>query len=100
MLVADLDLGDIARGKFDFDVIGHYARPDVFQMRVNEEVMTGVAECESSLPPVAGSVPTAALTDGERRTLTFSRFSMGEKLRTRRPAHRFIFPILTTCHDR
>ena len=36
VLYADLDLGDIARGKFDFDVIGHYARPDVFQLRVNE----------------------------------------------------------------
>jgi hypothetical protein len=34
---ADLDLGEIARGKFDFDVTGHYARPDVFQLWVNEE---------------------------------------------------------------
>ena len=42
MLVADLDLGEIARGKFDFDVIGHYARPDVFQLRVNEGEMRGV----------------------------------------------------------
>jgi nitrilase len=36
ILVADLDLGEIARGKFDFDAVGHYARPDVFQLRVNE----------------------------------------------------------------
>ena len=42
MLVADLDMGDVARGKFDFDVIGHYARPDVFELRVNEEVRTVV----------------------------------------------------------
>ena len=42
MLVADLDMGDVARGKFDFDVIGHYARPDVFQLRVNEEVRRAV----------------------------------------------------------
>jgi nitrilase len=36
MLVADLDLGEIARGKFDFDVAGHYQRPDVFRFSVNE----------------------------------------------------------------
>jgi nitrilase len=36
MLVADLDLAEVAQAKFDFDVVGHYARPDVFQLRVNE----------------------------------------------------------------
>ena len=36
ILTADLDLGDIGRGKFDFDVAGHYSRPDVFQLIVNE----------------------------------------------------------------
>lgn len=28
ILTADLDLDDIARGKFDLDVTGHYSRPD------------------------------------------------------------------------
>jgi len=37
ILVADLDLSLIPQAKFDFDVIGHYARPDVFQLIVNEE---------------------------------------------------------------
>lgn len=36
ILLADLDPDDIARGKFDLDVVGHYARPDVFQLHVNE----------------------------------------------------------------
>ena len=36
MLTADLDLGEIAEGKFDLDVAGHYARPDVFQLVVND----------------------------------------------------------------
>lgn len=36
ILTADLDLGEIARGKYDFDAVGHYARPDVFQLLVNE----------------------------------------------------------------
>lgn len=36
LLVADIDLNDIPRGKYDFDVTGHYARPDVFTLLVNE----------------------------------------------------------------
>ncbi len=36
VLTAELDLGEIARGKYDFDVAGHYARPDVFRLHVNE----------------------------------------------------------------
>lgn len=37
ILFADLDLGEVARSKFDFDVVGHYARPDVFKLIVNEK---------------------------------------------------------------
>jgi nitrilase len=36
ILTATLDLQDIGRGKFDFDVVGHYSRPDVFSLIVNE----------------------------------------------------------------
>lgn len=36
ILTAELDLDDIVRGKFDFDAVGHYARPDIFQLSVNE----------------------------------------------------------------
>lgn len=36
ILTATLDLNEIGRGKFDFDVVGHYSRPDVFQLQVNE----------------------------------------------------------------
>jgi nitrilase len=36
VLMADLELAAIARGKFDFDVTGHYARPDVFTLLVDE----------------------------------------------------------------
>ena len=42
ILTADLDLADIGRGKFDFDVTGHYSRPDVFQLNVNEAPMKAV----------------------------------------------------------
>ena len=36
ILTADIDIGEIAEGKFDLDVAGHYARPDVFRLEVNE----------------------------------------------------------------
>ncbi|MBZ8131886.1 nitrilase-related carbon-nitrogen hydrolase [Afifella sp. IM 167] len=36
VIAADIDLDDIVRGKYDLDVVGHYARPDVFQMLVDE----------------------------------------------------------------
>jgi nitrilase len=36
ILSAEVDLGRIAAGKYDLDVAGHYARPDVFRLYVNE----------------------------------------------------------------
>lgn len=35
ILYADIDPGEVIRGKYDFDVAGHYARPDIFQLSVN-----------------------------------------------------------------
>ena len=35
IVTAELDLSLIAKGKFDFDPVGHYSRPDVFELRVN-----------------------------------------------------------------
>jgi predicted amidohydrolase len=37
ILYADLDLRDILRAKMDFDPVGHYARPDIFSLTVNEK---------------------------------------------------------------
>jgi nitrilase len=34
ILCADLDMGEVVRSKLDFDVVGHYARPDVFAYKV------------------------------------------------------------------
>ena len=36
ILSAELDRAQIVRGKFDLDVVGHYARPDIFQLHVDE----------------------------------------------------------------
>lgn len=43
LLIADIDRDAIPRGKFDFDVVGHYSRPDVFSLRVNESNTSAVA---------------------------------------------------------
>lgn len=40
---AEIDAAEIVRGKFDLDVAGHYARPDVFQLRVNEDAQRAVS---------------------------------------------------------
>ena len=63
ILTADLDLDEMVRGKYDLDVTGHYARPDVFSLQVNERpqpaVVTSREELEdpnlggSEQPPVA-----------------------------------------------
>ncbi len=36
LLTAELDLDEIARGKFDLDVAGHYNRPDIFRFEIIE----------------------------------------------------------------
>jgi nitrilase len=53
ILSAELDLDEIPRAKFDFDVVGHYARPDVFRLFVNE----------SPTPPVARASDLDAKAD-------------------------------------
>jgi predicted amidohydrolase len=42
ILYADLDLGRITRGHLALDVDGHYARPDVFQLHVNDSPLSSV----------------------------------------------------------
>ncbi|HYV38237.1 MAG TPA: carbon-nitrogen hydrolase family protein [Gemmataceae bacterium] len=46
ILTADIDMAEIARGKYDFDVAGHYARPDVFRLTVNERPAPAVESGE------------------------------------------------------
>jgi nitrilase len=50
ILLADLDLRLIAYSRFDFDVVGHYARPDVFQLLVNEEKQASVKWINKGAP--------------------------------------------------
>ncbi|KAK4482729.1 hypothetical protein RD792_009896 [Penstemon davidsonii] len=43
LISADLDLGEVARAKFDFDVVGHYSRPEVLSLVVKDNPMSPVS---------------------------------------------------------
>jgi nitrilase len=43
ILYADLDLSEVIKGKVDFDVMGHYARPDIFQLTINDKPLRAVS---------------------------------------------------------
>jgi len=48
ILTAEIDLDDVVRGKYDFDVVGHYARPDIFKLLVDERPKHSVANSAES----------------------------------------------------
>ncbi len=48
IITADLDTDLITRGKYDLDVVGHYARPDIFTLSVDRRPKSAVtfSDCE------------------------------------------------------
>jgi nitrilase len=42
VLTADVDLGLLARAKYDFDAVGHYARPDIFTLHIDRRAKKAV----------------------------------------------------------
>jgi nitrilase len=56
ILTADIDILDAIRGKYDLDVVGHYARPDIFKLTVDETARSPVANAP---PPDADANPVA-----------------------------------------
>lgn len=46
ILYAELNMSEVVRGKLDFDVTGHYARPDVFQLIVNDGKNRSISNVE------------------------------------------------------
>jgi len=60
ILIAEIDRAQIVRGKYDLDVVGHYARPDIFQLHVDERpkqpVTTQSAESAKKEKPQDQSV--------------------------------------------
>ncbi|MFA6124406.1 nitrilase-related carbon-nitrogen hydrolase [Sphingomonas sp.] len=51
LLIADLDLDAIGRGLTALDTDGHYARPDVFELRVDRRPRLGVTDAEDGFAP-------------------------------------------------
>lgn len=41
LLTAELDTDDLVRARYDLDVVGHYSRPDIFTLRVDESEREG-----------------------------------------------------------
>jgi len=42
LLTAEIETEEVVRARFDFDVVGHYSRPDVFELTVDERPKAGV----------------------------------------------------------
>jgi nitrilase len=43
ILLAELDRAQLPKAKFDFDVVGHYSRPDIFRLTVDDQPKPPVA---------------------------------------------------------
>jgi len=63
VLTAAIDRGAIARGKYDFDAVGHYARPDVFRLIVDERRKSPVVTLGDGGPD---SVPSSQVPHAVR----------------------------------
>jgi hypothetical protein len=50
--VAGLDRDDIAYGEYDFDVVAHYASPDVFRFHATEQAQSTTALSSKGEPNV------------------------------------------------
>ena len=42
LITARIDLSELAKARYDFDVVGHYSRPDVFSLSVDEKPKASV----------------------------------------------------------
>jgi nitrilase len=59
ILYAEVDLAEITRGHLDMDAVGHYSRPDIFELRVDTSRRSPVVFCDSGCAPspTAGEEP-------------------------------------------
>lgn len=59
ILIAEIDRAQIVRGKFDLDVTDHYARPDIFQLHVDERPKRPVTTIAPDLVPPIVDAPAS-----------------------------------------
>jgi nitrilase len=64
ILEAEIDLAAIARGHLDMDAVGHYGRPDVFELRVNTRSQSAVVF--DTHAPAQAAVPGSTGTSEDR----------------------------------
>jgi nitrilase len=55
LLTAEIDLDDLIKARYDLDVVGHYSRPDIFSLHVDETPRNGAVFTTSAASPVPGS---------------------------------------------
>jgi nitrilase len=60
ILYAEIDLAEIARGHLDMDAVGHYSRPDLFELRIDTRRQAPVVFSDGGF----ASTLTADLGDG------------------------------------
>jgi hypothetical protein len=47
LVTAEIDRRELAGARYDFDAVGHYARPDVFRLTVDERANQAIAFVDS-----------------------------------------------------
>jgi nitrilase len=56
ILVAELDRSQLPKAKFDFDAVGHYSRPDIFRLVVDDQRKPAVVRANAE----AGNAPQSS----------------------------------------
>lgn len=69
ILMAEIDRAQIVRGKFDLDVVGHYARPDVFHLVVDERPKEPVTTSGRDLQAEPAGLPNKRRARAVARSL-------------------------------
>ena len=86
ILYADLDVDRARASRYQFDPVGHYARPDIFRLTVNDEEMPPAVSLNGDRPSQAAQrvAEKPPVRVGERRALVAVRhdlLSLGDSIR-------------------